>query len=350
MRRLATVLALVALLAACAAPATTEPSPSAGVVGPSAASPSDSVPADASPSPVEAVSPSPAASPSPEPQPSPAASPSPAAVASASPTPAPTPTPRPTPTPAATPSPYVVVAVGDSILANSPMYCPGCTGFVTKYGRSLSAAGHRAVSVRNLATLGLQTSGLLAQVRSDATRRAAIRASSVVIVSVGMNDGPWRHTDDPCDGSVTLDDPPSVVMAALEGYTPACAKAYAEAYRARLQAIFSTIRSLHGSRPGIFLALNRYNDWIGYRPPDLPEAAELEKVSPLIVAAWNTVYCDVAAANGFHCIDLSTRFNGPDGTSPSGNLVVSDYTHPSQAGQDAILKLMVAVGFKPLVT
>jgi lysophospholipase L1-like esterase len=255
---------------------------------------------------------------------------------------APAGTPTPIPTVART---YRVVAVGDSILANSPRYCPGCIGFVTKYGSALSAATGHPVSVENLATLGLQTSGLLAQVRTDATRRAALRSSDVVMVSVGMNDGPWRHTDDPCDGSVTLADPPDVVIAALERYTPICATAYAEAYRARLQAIFSTIRALHGSRPGIFLALDRYNDWIGYRPPDLPEAPELEQVSPLIVRAWNTVYCEVARANGFTCVDLATRFNGPDGTQGSGNLVVADFTHPSQQGQDAILALLVAAGF-----
>jgi lysophospholipase L1-like esterase len=258
-------------------------------------------------------------------------------------------TPSAAPTPSQAPArTYVVVAVGDSILANSPLYCPGCTGFVAKYGSWLSTATGHPVSVHDLATLGLQTSGLLRQVTTDDTRRAALRASDVVMVSVGTNDGPWRHTDDPCDGPVTLADPPAVVTAALERYTPTCATAYAEAYRSRLQAIFSTIRALHGSRPGIFLALDRYNDWIGYRSPDLPEAPELERVSPMIVRAWNTVYCEVARANGFACVDLSTRFNGPDGTQPSGDLVVADFTHPSQLGQDAILDLLVAAGFGSL--
>ncbi len=96
------------------------------------------------------------------------------------------------------------------------------------------------------------------------------------------------------------------------------------------------------------IALNRYNDWIGYPASKLAVGPDLARVSPMIVRAWNAVYCDVARKNGFRCADLSTRFNGPDGTKPSGNLVVADYTHPSQAGMDAIVKLLVAFGYKPL--
>jgi len=244
---------------------------------------------------------------------------------------------------------WLLVAVGDSIPNNSPRDCPGCLGFVTRYARRVAAdTGHR-VAVRNLSEhTGLQTDDLLWEVRHDATRRAALKASDIVIVSIGFNDGPWRRTDDPCDGPVTVNSPSDVVSAAMAGYDEACARANAERFRARWDEIFTTIRKLRGGRPGLLLALNRYDDWIGYRPAGFPAAADIEKVSPMVIKAWNKVLCEVATANGYHCADLHARFNGPDGTKPSGNLVVDDFTHPSQAGNDAIYGLLVKYGYEPL--
>jgi lysophospholipase L1-like esterase len=242
-----------------------------------------------------------------------------------------------------------VVAVGDSIIANSPIDCPGCTSFVTKYARRLADASDRPASVRNVAVRGLKTDQLLAHVRNDAARRAAIRASDVVMVSIGTNDGPWRRTDDACDGKVTLDDPTAVVREALAAYDEACAKASAESLRGRWSSILAGIKALRDDRPGVLIVLNRFNDWAGYRSPSVPEAADVERVAPMVIREHNRVLCDVAARQGFHCADLSTRFNGPDGTRRSGNLVVDDFTHPSQAGQDAILELLLDFGFAPLV-
>jgi lysophospholipase L1-like esterase len=169
-----------------------------------------------------------------------------------------------------------------------------------------------------------------------------------VLVSIGTNDGPWRHTDDPCDGKVTLDASTEVLRAAFATYDETCARAYAEAYRSRLDRIFSTIVALRSGRPGILIALNRYNDWLGVPTSKIAVADDLARVSPMIVSAWNRVYCDVARENAFRCADLSTRFNGPDGTRPSGDLVVDDYTHPSQLGMNAITRLLVKYGYEPL--
>jgi lysophospholipase L1-like esterase len=239
--------------------------------------------------------------------------------------------------------------VGDSIPNNSPKDCPGCTGFVTRYARKVAADTGRKVTVKNLSEhTGLQTDDLLREIRHDATRRAALKASDIVIVSIGFNDGPWRRTDDPCDGPVTYNDPSDVVSAAIAGYDEACAKQNAENFRARWNEILSTIRKLRQGRPGVLFALNRYDDWIDFRPAGFPAAADIEKVSPMVIEAWNKVLCEVAAGQGFHCDDLHTRFNGKDHRQPSGNLVVDDFTHPSQAGNDAIYRLLVGFGYEPL--
>ncbi len=42
------------------------------------------------------------------------------------------------------------------------------------------------------------------------------------------------------------------------------------------------------------------------------------------------------------CVDLLSAFNGPDGTTPAGDLLAADYTHPSQAGNDLIRDLLLA--------
>ena len=56
-----------------------------------------------------------------------------------------------------------------------------------------------------------------------------------------------------------------------------------------------------------------------------------------------------AEANGFTCADISTAFNGKDGTQASGNLLVGDYTHPSASGNEVIADTLARLGYKPLV-
>jgi hypothetical protein len=58
--------------------------------------------------------------------------------------------------------------------------------------------------------------------------------------------------------------------------------------------------------------------------------------------------CSAADANGFTCADISTAFNGEDGTTPSGDLLARDYTHPSDKGNQVIADVLVKLGFEPL--
>ena len=41
-------------------------------------------------------------------------------------------------------------------------------------------------------------------------------------------------------------------------------------------------------------------------------------------------------------------FNGADGSKPSADLFADDYTHPSQLGNDEIVRLLTERGFAPL--
>jgi len=67
-----------------------------------------------------------------------------------------------------------------------------------------------------------------------------------------------------------------------------------------------------------------------------------------MVDAWNAMLCSAAEANGVRCVDVHHAFNGPDGTTPAGDLLAPDDTHPSQRGNDTITRLLEAEGYAPL--
>jgi lysophospholipase L1-like esterase len=50
--------------------------------------------------------------------------------------------------------------------------------------------------------------------------------------------------------------------------------------------------------------------------------------------------CRVAAAHDAKCIDTLRAFNGPQGDEPAGELLASDYTHPSAKGMALIARLL----------
>ncbi len=264
-----------------------------------------------------------------------------------------TPTAAESPTPPGADAPWLVVALGDSIASNSPMVCPGCTGFVDRYAKDLERDTGHAVTVKNLATPMLDTQGLLDQLQQSESRRRAVAQASVIIVGIGFNDVPWLVSDDPCDGSASWDDLESVEAAAAK-FTTQCVTAAAEILRPRLDAVYAQIVALRAGQPTILLALNRYDDAIGWcEHRSCPWGSTTPTVfvtaTRLTVDAWDGLICGAAEANGFTCVDVYHAFNGPDGADPAGDLLASDYTHPSQLGNDRIADLLVAEGYAPLM-
>ena len=110
---------------------------------------------------------------------------------------------------------------------------------------------------------------------------------------------------------------------------------------------FSEIVALRQGKPTLFLTINRYNDWIGWPGYDLPP--EGIEATRLVIDAWNKMICAAAEANGFLCADIYHVFNGPDGLTPSGDLLANDYTHPSDKGNEIIANILIELGFAPLV-
>lgn len=264
-------------------------------------------------------------------------------------TPAPTPAPTPVRTSAPTPSPTApvesplrLVAVGDSIFFNSPNDCPGCTSAVTQYAQALEAAADRDVRVQNLSQHnGLQLAGLLDELKGDATRKDALASADVILVGIAHNDAPMNRDDDPCDGAGG--DSPD-----WSKFTDECIAADIAAYTPRYDKAFAQIAAMRAGKPTILRTINRYNDWIGWPGHDL--SAEGIAATTAVVRAWNDMLCGAAQAHGFVCADISAEFNGEDGREPAGALLAPDYTHPSQRGNDVIARVLIDLGFEPLVS
>jgi len=245
-----------------------------------------------------------------------------ATLASPSPTITPaSPAPTSSPAPSTTPRPWSLVVVGDSIPYNHPKDCPGCTGVATRYAAAIELATGREVTLTNLSEYnGLRVEGLLAELRSDAVRRKAIAAADFVLITIAHN---------------------NVVCPDWDLDREACAT-LAEQYRATYSRVFAEVVGLRAGRTTAYRTVNRYND---VTEPGVTEGEAAG--SRLILDAWNEMVCVEATANGFLCADIYHAFNGPDGLTPSGDLLASDYTHPSDLGSERIAEVLAALGYAP---
>jgi len=240
------------------------------------------------------------------------------------------------------PTPWSLVVVGDSIAVNSSMVCPGCTGFVDRYADTIFEATGHPVKVRNLSQPMLRVDALLEELKTDALRRDALANADLIIVSIAFNDTPWLRSDDPCDG-------PNGNKPDWSKYNSTCASAAAEIFRPKFESVYAKIVALREGKPTMFRTINRYNDWIGWTgeagETNPPEATDATRV---VVDAWSAMVCETAQANGFTCADIYHAFNGPDGLTPSANLLAKDYTHPSDKGNEVIARVLADIGYAPL--
>jgi lysophospholipase L1-like esterase len=238
-----------------------------------------------------------------------------------------------------TPPGLTLVAVGDSIPFNSPQDCPGCTGFVARYADAVASATGLPVTVRNLSEHNSQVvDGLLLELASDMARIEALSDADVIVVGIAHNDVPMNRNDDACDGANGDDVDWSM-------YTDACIAAEVARFTPKYENVYAAIAALRAGKPTILRTIDRYNDWTGWPGHDLPP--EATTATAAVILAWNRMICDAAEANGFLCADIGTAFDGAEGTTPSGDLLGADYTHPSDAGNEVIARVLVDLGFAP---
>ncbi len=212
-------------------------------------------------------------------------------------------------------------------------------GFVDQYAQSLAKAASREVTTKNRSEhTGLTLPGLMDHMP---TLKADLSGADAIIVGIAHNSFPLND-EAPCGSSV---DPATGALQDWTKVNAACAATATNRYRPTYDKLFSTVASSRAGKPTILLAVNRYNDWIGFEQAKL--TADQARRTVAVHDAWNTMLCDSAKANGFDCVDVYHAFNGVDGSRASADLLAMDYTHPSQKGNDKIAGLLADRGFAP---
>jgi lysophospholipase L1-like esterase len=245
------------------------------------------------------------------------------------------------PSTSASPSPQALqlVVIGDSIPYNSPEDCPGCTGFVDRYAKTLKTATGRAIQVANLSQhTGLTLPGLLDELDQF---RDQLSAADVILVAIAHNSNELG-SDEPCGKPRDAEENPD--WSVMDGR---CAARSAQKFRPLYDRLYAQVAAWRQGTPTILRTINRYNDVIGFKPAHLTPPRE--RLTAVFVTSWNTMLCTSAKAHGFACADLARAFNGPNGLRPSGDLLADDYTHPSDKGNEVIAHVLSDLGYAPLV-
>lgn len=233
-----------------------------------------------------------------------------------------------------------LVVIGDSIPYNSPDDCPGCVGFVKQYAAALSARAGKPVTTRNLSQhTGLTLPDLMKELASF---KGELSKADAIIVGIAHNSFPL-NADQPCGSSM---DQTTMTIKNWSKVGPACSATADKTYRPMYDTLFTTVAGWRAGKPTILIALDKYDDWVGWAPAHLTRAQQAKVVR--LHDAWNSMLCRSATRHGFRCADIYHTFNGADGTKPSGTLLADHYTHPSQAGNDTIARVLTGLGFAPL--
>src|SRR3954451_16655809 len=235
-----------------------------------------------------------------------------------------------------------LVVVGDSVPYNSDDDCPGCTGFVDLYAEALAKGTGKEVITSNLSQHHSLTLPMLLD-ELESSFKVPLSNADAIIVGVANNSFELNR-EGFC--GTTVDE----TTGALKGWSNVnarCAAASAAEYRPQYEELFATIAAWRGGQPTILRTINKYNDSIVWEPSHLTPDQEQRTVS--MNDACNKMLCKSAERHGFACADIYHAFNGPDGSTPSGDLLAADYAHPSDEGNARIAQVLVAQGFDPLV-
>jgi lysophospholipase L1-like esterase len=239
-----------------------------------------------------------------------------------------------------TPAQLQLVAIGDSIPYNSSDDCPGCKGFVDRYGAAIQSATNRPVQVGNLSEHTNLT--LPELVDHLPTLKDQLGTADIIVVAIAHNSNEL-NADRPCGGGRHGNDDALPDWSKL---TPACAKASAEKYRPQFDTLFKEVAATRTGKPTVLRAINRYNDYIGWPEGHLTPAQNRQTI--VFLDEWNTMLCRSAEQHGFQCMDIYLAFNGPHGSKAAGKLLAADYTHPSDEGNAKIAEMLTKQGYKPV--
>jgi lysophospholipase L1-like esterase len=229
------------------------------------------------------------------------------------------------------PTVWNIVALGDSDTTGEGD--PTRLGWVGRYARLLRQKLGLKVVVTNLAANGKTSRGLLSEMRSDPTTRAAVRKAQIVLVGIGGADlgaGDARLEAGECKGK-------------------ACYAADLRAFGRNLDATAAAIRKLRTPKQTVLRAITLPNVVPGAKDVTPPF------ITPAIGVYQNKVLkqyiCSAMAKHRGRCVDAFLAFNGPDGVENAyakGWLTKDPCCYPSGKGQQVMARLVFKTGLAPL--
>lgn len=214
-------------------------------------------------------------------------------------------------------APPVVLALGDSVPAGTAC---DCSPFPAVYGSLLRRHIGAPVAVDNEAVSGLDTTGLLAQLRQPWVEDAARRAS-VFLLTIGANDFADNH-DRVVEGDCAQDTATDCVSDELASMQAHLATALAE------------IRELRAGEPTSVLVTGYWNVFEDGGVARQAAGVAGLQASIALTRRVNDAIRSVSSSAGAHYVDLFEPFQrrGRD----IDTLLAPDGDHPSAAGHRLI--------------
>ena len=224
-----------------------------------------------------------------------------------------------------------VVGLGDSVPAAAGC---ACTSFVELFGDDVGQHTGRPNHTDNYAQGGLDTAGLLAQLKEPVVAEGVAHAD-LVTVTIGANDFATAQSDyfaGTCGGSDGLD----------------CFRATLPSLRANLTAVLDRIRTLAAGHPVGVRVTNYWNVFEDGEVAQQRHGDAFVRDSDQLTQEANAVICDAAALAGAVCIDVDTAFKRASPGGDPTSLLAPDGDHPNQAGHELIATTVAAAGYAPL--
>lgn len=228
-----------------------------------------------------------------------------------------------------TPEHRLVLALGDSVPSGAAC---SCTPFPALYGSLLARRTGAAVSVRNDAVSGLDTAGLLAQLRQPKIVKT-VRLADIFLVTIGANDFEDEH-----DQVVER-------VCTTPGATD-CVSDELETMKTHLAQVLAEIRTLRQGKPTSVLVTGYWNV---FEDGDVARSASGEtglQASLQLTLRANADIRSVATAAGAHYVDLFAPFQHSDRDITS--LMAADGDHPDAAGHQLIARTLLDAGLPRL--
>lgn len=219
---------------------------------------------------------------------------------------------------------HIVLALGDSV--PSGMACH-CRPFPQIYGSLLSRRTGARVTWDNRAVSGLDTAGLISQLRARDVEDA-VRRADVVLVTIGANDFGDHHDQ--------------VVNGECSRRKTDCVSDELGSMGDHLASVLARVRALRHGQPTTVLVTGYWNVFQDGDVARRTFGAAGLRASLQLTRRANAVIRSVSTAAGARYVDLFRPFQraGRDITS----LLAADGDHPDAAGHELIARTLLDAG------